>query len=314
MKKKILIVIIVLICILVLIGLITGYKDSKRVSQGIEPKYTIKIVTNYGDKVTYWGLGYKVINYPYASIKDSVENNKNIKFGSWFMKYELESDNSLGLITNDITTIEPVIGYELSFYSKENSDIEEILKLDDYSIKTLGGEVNVTIENGSVFSFRDALFKEMVTPEQILENAKKDVEDGKIKSEIFDDGGSVEYYYDDYTILKLNTLKGDKDMVIGKKGTILNDYNVYKSKQEEKSFKAKVLKNEGNHTLTVEVTENSEFFQKGENVEVKVKNNEYLDVQYSEDMILEIKYDGIATRSIPPQINSLSISVLMDKN
>ena len=63
MKHRIIIIIINIICILFVIGLITSYKDSARVRAGIEPKYTIKIINEDGSKVTYLGLGYKVIRY-----------------------------------------------------------------------------------------------------------------------------------------------------------------------------------------------------------------------------------------------------------
>ncbi len=49
--------------ILIVAGIVTNYIDSGRVATGHEPKYCIKIVNNDGSKVTYWGLGYKVIRY-----------------------------------------------------------------------------------------------------------------------------------------------------------------------------------------------------------------------------------------------------------
>lgn len=86
-KKKFLI--ITIIVILVGIGLITHYIDSARVRNAVEPKYTIKIISDSGHKVTYWGLGYKVIRYPSVSPNEPYKNNKGVKYGSWFMKYEL---------------------------------------------------------------------------------------------------------------------------------------------------------------------------------------------------------------------------------
>ena len=47
MKKKTLIIIAI---ILILFKLITSYKDSARVRNGIEPKYTIKIISRNGRK------------------------------------------------------------------------------------------------------------------------------------------------------------------------------------------------------------------------------------------------------------------------
>jgi len=92
MKKKVLIIIGIMVAILVVAGLVTSYADSARVRNGVEPKFTIKIVTDGGNKVTYWGLGYKVIRYTSVSPNEPYKNNRGVKYGSWFMKYELPSD------------------------------------------------------------------------------------------------------------------------------------------------------------------------------------------------------------------------------
>lgn len=92
MKKKSLIITGIIIVILITAGLITSYIDSARVRNSVEPKYTLKIVTDGGNKVTYWGLGYKVIRYPSISPNEPYKNNRGVKYGNWFMNYELESD------------------------------------------------------------------------------------------------------------------------------------------------------------------------------------------------------------------------------
>ena len=63
MKKKVLIIIGIILGVSVIAGLITSFKDSARVRAGTEPKYVIKKISYHGDKVTYWGLGYKVVRY-----------------------------------------------------------------------------------------------------------------------------------------------------------------------------------------------------------------------------------------------------------
>ena len=89
MKKKICIGIGIILIILIVAGIITNYADSGRVTTGHEPKCCIKIVSYDGSKVTYWGLGYKVIRYVGLSPNEPYENNIGVKMGSWFMKYEL---------------------------------------------------------------------------------------------------------------------------------------------------------------------------------------------------------------------------------
>lgn len=92
MKKKILYIVLGIVFILFVLGLVTSYIDSARVRNTVEPKYTIKIVSKTGDKVTYWGLGYKIIRYPSVSPNEPYKNNRGVKYGNWFMKYELSLD------------------------------------------------------------------------------------------------------------------------------------------------------------------------------------------------------------------------------
>lgn len=89
MKKKIGIGIAIFLILLIIGGFITNYADSGRVSTGQEPKYCIKVVSNDGSKVTYWGLGYKVVRYVGVSPNEPYESNIGVKMGNWFMKYEL---------------------------------------------------------------------------------------------------------------------------------------------------------------------------------------------------------------------------------
>lgn len=88
MKKRLFIILSVSAILLVSTSLITSYIDSARVRNSVEPKCAVKIVSKDGSKVTYWGLGYKVIRYPSVSPNEPYKNNRGVKYGSWFMKYE----------------------------------------------------------------------------------------------------------------------------------------------------------------------------------------------------------------------------------
>ncbi len=128
MKKKIGIGIGISLILLIIAGIITNYADSGRVTTGHEPKYCIKIVSNDGSKVTYLGLGYKVIRYIGVSPNEPYENNIGAKMGSWFMKYELSKTDIIEIeyegqtinVTNikDIGTIENIL-----VNSKYNNEI-----------------------------------------------------------------------------------------------------------------------------------------------------------------------------------------------
>ena len=88
MKKKGIIITICVLVILIAAGLVTKYIDTANVSTGHEPEWCIKIVSHDGGKVTYWGLGYKVVRYVGVSPDEPYESNIGIKMGSWFMKYD----------------------------------------------------------------------------------------------------------------------------------------------------------------------------------------------------------------------------------
>ena len=55
MKKKLLIILGFILVILIVAGFVTSYIDSARVRNSVEPKFTIKIVSEDGNKVTYLG-------------------------------------------------------------------------------------------------------------------------------------------------------------------------------------------------------------------------------------------------------------------
>ena len=63
-------------------------------------------------------------------------------------------------------------------------------------------------------SLEEALRTGKMTIDGILAKANQDVSDGKIKSERFKDGGTAEWYYEDYNIVKKHTLNGDRDVYI----------------------------------------------------------------------------------------------------
>lgn len=114
MKKKVLLIIGIVFAILIVIGLVTSYIDMARVRNSTEPKFTIKIVTDGGNKVTYWGLGYKVIRYPSVSPNEPYKNNRGVKYGTWFMKYEPEEEVSV--------TLEDVNTKIQEYFGKEDVD------------------------------------------------------------------------------------------------------------------------------------------------------------------------------------------------
>lgn len=79
--------------LLINFGIITNYIDSGRVTTGHEPKYVLKFISKDGNKVTYLGLGYKVIRYVGVSPKENFSMSRGVKMGHWFMNYKLDDED-----------------------------------------------------------------------------------------------------------------------------------------------------------------------------------------------------------------------------
>ena len=120
MKKKGLIITIFVLLILIIASLITKYIDTANVSTGHEPKCCIKIVSHDGGKVTYLGLGYKVVRYVGVFPDEPYEDNIGVKMGSWFMKYEKP--------TNVILDVK-ALGTDTTFKISEKADVDFITNL-----------------------------------------------------------------------------------------------------------------------------------------------------------------------------------------
>ncbi|MBE6156481.1 MAG: hypothetical protein E7161_01925 [Firmicutes bacterium] len=120
-NKKIIIFLSIIVGIIIVLGLYFRYIDSARVRNGIEPKFTIKIVNDNGNKVTYWGLGYKVIRYPSISPSEPYKNNKGVKYGNWFIKYKLNQNKEILEIVDTTKNIKDFVCAESleEFYSDE---------------------------------------------------------------------------------------------------------------------------------------------------------------------------------------------------
>lgn len=120
-------------------------------------------------------------------------------------------------------------GFELLFNSRYGREIKTIVKKNEivnirYNVYSYGGDVFIKI-NDKKIELREALLNNKINMDEIIKKANIDLNTGKIKGDMYKDGGTMRYIYDNYTILKYNTLDGNIDMYIGK---INIPYDVYK--------------------------------------------------------------------------------------
>lgn len=120
--------------------------------------------------------------------------------------------------------------FEIRFYDKQpqtDTKINKILDKSetnkyDYNIYSYEGSVNILI-NGKETSLRNALLENKITMNEIISKANEDLKNEKITGDIYKDGGSQVYNYENYTIIKCHTLAGNRDVYIGTKDMTINN-------------------------------------------------------------------------------------------
>lgn len=172
----------------------------------VERKSADKIVINYGtDHIDYlYGVGRKVIINYTGDIMESYPaqiNTDNILING-YEKFELTVKTSDNKNTNKILNNRDLY--------KNNSD---------YDLYYYGlDEVKITVDNKTM-SLKEALRSGKMTIDGLIIKANKDFPNAVS----YDDGGSMEYHYDNYTIIKLHKVDGNRDVYIGTKDITIND-------------------------------------------------------------------------------------------
>lgn len=177
----------------------------------IERKSADKIKINYGtDHIDYlYGIGRKVVIYYTGYIMESypaqINTDKISTDGYENFKIEVKLSNKIEAkkILNNKDLSSDKQDYNLYFYGLD--------------------EVNVTVDNKTM-SLENALKSGKITIDGIIQKANKDEKDGKIiNAEIYKDGGSTEYHYENYSIIKVHKLDGNRDVYIGVPNMKLDD-------------------------------------------------------------------------------------------
>lgn len=172
----------------------------------VERKSADKIRINYGtDHIDYlYGIGRKVIINYTGYIKETCPAQ---------------------IETNDIL-INGYEEFELIVKTADNKNKTKILnskEIDkhdaDYNLYYYGiDEVKIKVNNKTM-ALEEALRSGKMTIDGLVIKANKDFPNAKV----YKDGGSTEYYYNNYTIIKMHTLDGNRDVYIGTKDMTINN-------------------------------------------------------------------------------------------
>lgn len=96
----------------------------------------------------------------------------------------------------------------------------------DYDIYSFGiSKIFVRVKNNEKrIRLENAILQGKITMDEILNEAENDVKNGKAMYDVYQDGGTRIYVYEDYTIIKANRLDGNKNMYIVPKDVFWGDF------------------------------------------------------------------------------------------
>lgn len=108
-----------------------------------------------------------------------------------------------------------------------NEKIKKIIDADktelfDYNVYEYNCDINIDVD-GEEMSLKEALLKYPNLANEIIAQANYDLSNEKIKGDMYKDGGSMIYYYNDYTIIKMHTIGGNRDIYIGTTDMTMQD-------------------------------------------------------------------------------------------
>lgn len=161
---------------------------------------------------TYSSQEYQIIQEEYKTTKRVYLENKKEEFDSrvYICAYPFKVEN--------------IIPFELEYLQRKDLGIEKIIEKGDkvkYDVYTFGGDVKIKLGEETL-NLEDAINQDKITMENILHQCILDAQAGKIETPAeYSDGGSVIYFYPNYSILKCYCLDGNRDVYIGMPGMIL---------------------------------------------------------------------------------------------
>lgn len=116
---------------------------------------------------------------------------------------------------NVYTSSKKLTDFELIFLEENSLGKQKIISKnifdkESYDIFSYNGKVEVVIDNKK-YDLKEALKSNKISAQDIVDKAKK-WNNGYSE---WDDGGSAIYHFENFEILKYNTLSGNKDLYIG---------------------------------------------------------------------------------------------------
>lgn len=152
-------------------------------------------------------------------------NSKDSKWNNIYdiiKKYQKYTNSGSNIISEEHSK-----PFKLIFRNNNDLSIYEIIYdksiFNNYSIKRFGGTVFVSFKNNTI-NLEKAITEKEITGEEIINKALFDSQNHICTCQKYENTNNIEFYYSDYTILIFNSLENKYDLVIGKPGSILGEY------------------------------------------------------------------------------------------
>ena len=114
------------------------------------------------------------------------------------------------------------------------NEVKTVVKKNDkisFNIYAVGMDFKIKLDKKE-YSVADAISNGLLDENKLFDKIEKDKESNKCKSKMYKDGGTLEYLYNDYTIIKFNSLDGKEDMYITREKSLSDLKKVIETKSE----------------------------------------------------------------------------------
>lgn len=141
-----------------------------------------------------------------------------------------EVEDEVELFEYELKSTDYIENNHIYYIQRKDTGVDKINSEEEFDIYVVGGNVTIAKNNEEPKDFSEAIEAKYISIDEILEQAEIDSKYGICRRGFYSDGGTVEYRYQDYTLIKANTLAGNKDFIIAPPNMIWSEISsiVYK--------------------------------------------------------------------------------------
>ena len=203
-----------------------------KAKNGIENVSAIDIKTDYSnDSYSSQGIvNEEYLMQPYKMERKFVKEGNVIKIILKKSVRSSEVEDEVELFEYELQDTNYAENNHIYYAQRKDMGVDKINSEEDFDIYVIGGNVTIAKNNEEAKDFSEAIEAKYISIDEILKQAEVDSKYGVCRRGFYSDGGTIEYRYQDYTLIKANTLAGNKDFIIAPPNMIWSEISsiVYK--------------------------------------------------------------------------------------